>query len=101
MECDDENVDSAGAADRDGPELLLVRCRLGGTGPLGVLVVRRPRVWPIWEAWLRRLGPDNWLAWWEPLPATTPSPPVRWPTADEPRREVTGPRDMLGERVDR
>lgn len=55
-------------ADRDGPELLFVRCRLDGVGPPGILVTWRPEPWRVWRSWLRRLGPDAWLAWWGPLP---------------------------------
>ena len=61
-----------GDADDDGPVLLLTRCRLGGVGPVGVLVTWRPEPWPVWAAWLRRRGPDNWLAWWGPVPADAP-----------------------------
>jgi hypothetical protein len=59
-------------ADGDGPALVLARCRLDGVGPLGVLVTWHPEPWPIWAAWLRRLGPDNWFAWWGTLPADAP-----------------------------
>lgn len=72
-------------ADDGGPVLLLTRCRLGGVGPVGVLVTYRPEPWPVWRSWLRRLGPDNWLAWWGPLPSDAPHlDPPKTPTEHGP-----------------
>jgi hypothetical protein len=68
----DEIAGRARDADDDGPDLLLVRCRLDGVGPSGVLVTWQPEPWRVWRSWLHRLGPDAWLAWWGPLPTDTP-----------------------------